>query len=500
MRWLWDMLGRFDFSGIFASEDSTQLPIRLRNTLSGTIESFVPIERGVVTMYNCGPTVYGPQHIGNLSMFVFTDILRRTLEANGYTVRQAINFTDVGHLTSDADDGDDKMMKGLKREGLEPTMENMRSLAEKYADMFLADIAMLNINTRDTVFPRASAHIPAQIKTVETLEKKGFAYAADGGIYFDTAKFPDYGKLGNINLEGLQEGARVAATSGKRNPTDFLLWKSDSKIGWDSPWGKGFPGWHIECSAMIKEILGEQIDIHTGGIEHIPVHHNNEIAQSEAASGKKPFSRYWLHRAHLQVEGGKMAKSDGNVYHLSDIVEKGFHPLAFRYLLLGAHYRQPSNFTWEALEAAQKAYLRLVKLALELPRGGKVPSPYGARFMQRINDDLDTPGALAVMWEMLADKHIDPENVRAGLMYFDRVLGLDLKNPDEHARNLARKEHGASVSMAEVPARVKELLEDRELARAEKRWTDADRLRSDIESEGYEIEDTKDGPRVVAKY
>jgi cysteinyl-tRNA synthetase len=475
--------------------------ISFHNTLSGTLEKFEPLKAGHVKMYNCGPTVYGEQHIGNLSMFVFTDILRRTLEFNGYKVQQVINITDVGHLVSDGDDGEDKMTKGLKREKKALTLENMRTLAEKYTDMFLRDLAILNINTTDTKFPRASDHIPAQIAMVKALEEKGYAYAGKHGVYFDTAMFPDYGKLGNINLEGLKEGARVDTVDEKRNPTDFLLWKFDKKLGWDSPWGIGFPGWHIECSAMIRAILGDRIDIHTGGIEHIPVHHNNEIAQSEAATGKKPFSRYWLHRAHLQLNGGKIAKSGGTVVYLTEILDKGFHPMSFRYLLLGAHYRSPSNFSWESLAAAQTAYLKLRKLVDELPEGGSgFPAPYGTRFTETINDDVNTPAALAVVWEMVNDKDIAPANLRSGLLHADEVLGLNLVEPDEKAVELYRKELGQTVSTAEIPERVKALLAERELARAEKRWDDADAARGKIEGEGYVIEDTADGPRLVAKY
>jgi len=486
--------------GLFGGEErKIQFePIRFHNTLSANPEDFESKQPGVVRMYNCGPTVYGPQHIGNLSMFVFTDIVRRTLEANDYSVNQVINFTDVGHLTSDADDGDDKMMKGLRSEGLEPTMENMSRLAQKYIDRFLADSKMLNIEIEHTRFPRASAHIPAQIAMIEELETKGFAYPAAGGMYFDTAKFPEYGKLGNINLAGLKEGARVTAATDKRNPTDFLLWKSDDKMGWKSPWGMGFPGWHIECSAMIRELLGDQIDIHTGGIEHIPVHHNNEIAQSESTTGTKPLARFWLHRAHLQVDGGKMAKSEGNVFLLSDIIGRGFHPLSFRYLLLGAHYRQSSNFTWEALGAAQTAYLKLVKFVKEAPEGGSVLESNFARFMARMNDDLDTPGALAVMWDTIGSD-ASAANIGATLIAMDAVLGLRMEHPDETALDLVRKELGTKVLMTEVPQRVKDLLQDREFARAERRWSDADGFRSQIEHEGYIIQDSADGPRLMRK-
>jgi len=477
------------------SPASPRATLKLHNTLTGTTESFRPLSGSIVKMYNCGPTVYGPQHIGNLSMFVFTDILRRTLEKNGYTVRQVINFTDFGHLTSDADEGEDKMTKGLVREGMALTLPNMRVLAERYAEKFLADIGALNIKTKGTKFPRASDYIQAQIAMGKALEEKGYAYRGKTGVYFDTSRFANYGKLGNINLEGLKEGARVAAASDKRHPTDFLLWKSDDMLGWESPWGRGFPGWHIECSAMIRAILGEQIDIHTGGIEHIPVHHNNEIAQSEAATGRKPFSRFWLHRAHLQVNGGKMAKSEGTVFYLSDILKRGFHPLAFRYLLLGAHYRQPNNFTWEALEAAQKAFLRLVKLVMESPESGSIPAKYERRFLERMRDDLDTPGALAALWDMV-NSDLPSADIRAGLLAFDAVLGLNLAAPDDRTKELVRKEFGEEVATSDIPEHLNELLKERETARAEKDWTTADAARTKIEEEGYTIEDTPEGARL----
>lgn len=473
--------------------------ISLHNTLSGEKERFETLLPGVVKMYNCGPTVYGVQHIGNLSMFVFTDLLRRTLEYAGYNVKQVINITDFGHLTSDADEGEDKMTKGLKREGMKPTLENMRTLAEKYTEIFLGDLKTLNAKLDETKFPRASDYIPAQIAMISTLMEKGYAYASENGVYFDTARFPDYGKLGNIKLDSLKEGARVAANDEKRNPIDFVLWKSDKKLGWDSPWGKGFPGWHIECSAMIRALLGEQIDIHTGGIEHIPVHHNNEIAQSEAATGKKPFSRFWLHRAHLQLEGAKIAKSDGNTIYLADIIEKGFHPMAFRYLLLGAHYRQPANFTWDALQASESAYLKLRRLADTLPHGGTVPMDYKNRFQERVSDDIDTAGALAVLWEMVKDADLDEKNLCAGLIDFDRVLGLGLAEEDTDARKSWEKEFGVIISSSDAPMHVQELLGKREAARSEKKWAEADDFRAEIEAAGYVIEDTAEGPRVVKK-
>lgn len=462
--------------------------MRLHNTLTGNTEEFKPIDRQDVKMYHCGPTVYGRQHIGNLSMFVFTDVLGRALEYSGFKIRPVINFTDFGHLTGDndgdADTGEDKMTKGLKAEGLVPSLENMKALGKKYAQVFLDDIKTLNIRTEHVTFPYASDYIPAQIKMIETLVEKGFGYQGAGGVYFDTSKFPAYGKLGSINLEGQREGARVEASSEKRNPTDFLLWKTSEKIGWDSPWGKGFPGWHIECSAMIKEILGDQIDIHTGGVEHIGVHHQNEIAQSEAATGKHPFSRYWLHRAHLQLNNAKIAKSDGNVVYLSDIRSKGFSPLALRYLFLGAHYRTPLNFSWEALEASQSAYRKLKDYVSSLPKPGlfkkgKISESYAKEFASAIENDLNTPEALATVWKLVKNDSVDPLDKRATLMNFDKVLGLKLEENE--------------FEVKDIPAEIKKLLSERENARKNKDFNKSDELREKIKGLGYEVKDTEEG-------
>jgi cysteinyl-tRNA synthetase len=492
------------FSRFFpAKKPVVRAPLFLHNTLGGEKQLFeLPPRAKEVRMYNCGPTVYGPQHIGNLSMFVFTDILRRTLEYNNFRVKQVINFTDFGHLVSDADEGEDKMTKGLKREGLPLTLENMKILGEKYAELFLEDVKKLNINTERTTFPRASAYVPAQIAMVKTLEEKGYAYQTTDGVYFDTARFPAYGKLGNINLEGLREGARVAADSEKRHPTDFLLWKSSKKLGWDSPWGKGFPGWHIECSAMIRATLGEQIDIHTGGIEHIPVHHNNEIAQSESATGRRPLARFWMHRAHIQIEGSKIAKSEGNTVYLSEIIERGFHPLALRYLFLGAHYRTPSNFTWTALDAANVAFLKLRRWVDSLAdvHESTPPETYRKRWYERLNDDLDTAGALAVVWDMLKDAgDISPAEIKAGLLDVDRVLGLGLGATDPSAQNQYEKLFGVLIPTDELPERVRTLVTARTGARDAKEWQHADALRKQIESFGYNLEDTAGGVRVFRR-
>lgn len=476
------------------------MPLYLYNTLSKSKQLFALPEKvkgalsaKTVRMYNCGPTVYDIQHIGNLSMFVFADVLRRVLLYNGFKVKQVINITDVGHLTSDADYGDDKMAKGLKREGKELTLQNMKELGERYTKIFLHDIDLLNIDAKEITFPRASDHIPAQIAMVATLMEKGYAYAAGEGVYYDTSRFPSYGALGKIDLENLKEGARLAASPGKKSPTDFILWKLDPIMGWESPWGKGFPGWHIECSAMIRATLGKQIDIHTGGIEHIAVHHNNEIAQSEVVTGKSPLARFWMHRAHVQIEDSKIAKSEGNVVYLSDIIARGVHPLSLRYLFLGAHYRTPSNFSWEALLASETAFLRLRLLADSAGKGGRPPSGYRMRIHERFNDDLDTPGALAVVWEMMNDRKLAPQDIRAGLIDADRVLGLGFDSEDVKAKEACAKRFGKRISMEELPQSVKEKVEARALARRRKEWQNADLLRDELMKDGYALEDSESG-------
>lgn len=471
-------------------------PIYLHNTLAGEKQDFSAGQRSrEVKMYNCGPTVYDRQHIGNLSMFVFTDVLRKVIEYNGYAVKQVINITDFGHLTSDADEGEDKMIKGLRREGLEPTLENMRSMADRYTEIFKQDIASLNVDITKIEFPRASEHVPGQIAMIQTLEDKSYAYETSDGVYYDTAQFPSYGALGNIRLDTLKEGARVEANPEKHSPADFVMWKKSDGLGWESPWGCGFPGWHIECSAMIRRCLGEQIDIHTGGIEHIAIHHNNEIAQSEAATGKKPLSRFWLHRNHLQFDGGKIAKSTGNVVYLSDIAERGYHPFALRYLLLGASYRTPMNFTWEALDAAQTAFLRLRKIADAAAGTGTVPESYRVRWHERFNDDVDTAGALAVVWEMTRDTSLSPADMRAGILDADRVFGLGMAAPDETAQKLS----GTKRSVSDLPEDIQRIIMDREEARSNKEWARADTLRQELAQHGYDIKDTASGIEVVER-
>ena len=451
------------------------MAIKLHNTLTGKLEEFTSIRPNEVKMYNCGPTVYGIQHIGNLSMFVFTDVLRRALEYKAFAVKQVINFTDFGHLTSDADEGEDKMAKGLKRDGLLPSLENMQKLGKKYAEVFLDDLSKLNINTHETTFPYASEYVDEQIKLIKVLEGKGFTYKIDDGMYFDTSKFSSYGKLGGLS-ESLTQ-ARVSPNQEKRNPKDFALWKFNVELGFPSEWGQGFPGWHIECSAMIIKILGEQIDIHTGGIEHIPVHHNNEIAQSEAATGKEPFVKYWLHRAHLQISGEKIAKSEGNVVYLSQIIEKGFSPLAFRYLLLNSHYRTPTNFTWEALEAAQNAYRRLKETFSGLIRtNSRIVESYKKEFEEAIENDLNTPEALAVVWKLVKEENVSPADKRTTLLDFDQVLGLDLENNE--------------FEINDIPKEIDRLRIELDNARKETDFAKSDEIRQKLNEKGYEVKNT----------
>ena len=461
-------------------------------------ELSIPATAQHVRMYNCGPTVYGRQHIGNLSAAVFANTIRRVLEMNGYSVKQVINITDFGHLSSDGDEGEDKMAKGLKKEGRKFTMENMHELATKYMELYFDDIKMLNIDTEKIIFPRASDYVPAMIAMIKTLEEKSYAYATSDGIYFDTARFAGYGALGGIDTTTLKEGARVAARPEKHNPADFALWKFHKKLGWDSPWGKGFPGWHLECSAMINSILGKQIDIHTGGIEHISTHHNNEIAQSEATTGKKPLSRFWMHRAHIQMENSKIAKSSGNVAYLSDVIERGIHPLALRYWFLTSHYRQNSNFTWDALQAANTAFLRLHQKmqdvrAVEVVN---IPEKFRREFVERVSDDLDTSGAIALVWDTVKDSSLSPSETKAILLFADGALGIGLTEPDEKLSAMLATEGGPAIKTTELPHEIQKLLDKRQKARKEKNYVEADRIRDEIVEKGYSMEDSADGPKV----
>ncbi|MFA4955201.1 MAG: cysteine--tRNA ligase [Patescibacteria group bacterium] len=455
---------------------------KLHNTLTRQIEEFKPLKAGEVGMYTCGPTVYWDAHIGNFRTYVFEDVLQRVLELEGYAVKRVQNITDVGHLTSDEDEGEDKMEKGAAREGL-----SVWDIAEKYTQRFLDDAAALNIKIPPKPFLcRATDHIQEQIDLIKTLEEKGFTYKTSDGIYFDTSKYPDYGKLSGQKSAEKSEGARVAANPEKRNKTDFALWKLSTQnkkrlMEWDSPWGVGFPGWHVECSAMARKYLGQPFDIHCGGVDHIPVHHENEIAQSEAAYGVK-LANYWLHGEFLLMDNQKMSKSLENISTLQDLVAKGFEPLDLRYFYLGAHYRQKQNFTLEALAAAQSALRKLRNFARGLEKPRSVLVDVEAEFLSALHEDLNIPKALAVVWK-LVDGDYPSADKAATLLWMDKTLGLSL---DKYV-----------AQPIEVPDGIKALLEERRAAREGKDWKTADEVRQKIEDRGWTVEDDKDGQRAM---
>lgn len=404
--------------------------MKLYNTRTRQIEEFISIEPGVVRMYSCGPTVYDSIHIGNLRAFTFADLLKRALIFEGYKVKQIMNITDFGHLVGDGDDGEDKMSVGLKREGFDRSLAGMKMLADKYTNVFLEDIKKLNILPAET-YPRAIEHIAEYIEIIKKLENKGFIYTTSDGVYFDTAKDSHYGEMALINRSKDSE-SRIAENTEKKNDRDFALWKfadeegSKNGIGFPSPWGFGFPGWHIECSGMSWKYLGEHFDIHTGGVDHIAVHHTNEIAQSENAHGVT-YANFFCHNEFLNVDEQRMGKSKGNAYTLRQIEEKKVLPLAFRYFLLQSHYRQNTNFTWEALEAAQTAYTRLLKQTVKLAVESGTPDlKYLEKFKNAISEDLNTAKALALVWTILKDKDVADADKRATLEVFDQVLGLTM--------------------------------------------------------------------------
>ena len=464
--------------------------MRLYNTLSKKVEDLQPIQAPDVSVYTCGPTVYDEPHIGNWFTFIRYDLLIRTLKASGLNVKWVLNITDVGHLVSDADEGEDKLETGARREG-----KSAWEIADFYTKRFIEGIEALNISS-PTHLPRATQHIEDQIDLIKTLEQKGFTYSIKDGVYFDTSRFPSYGHFAQLELDELQAGARVDVNPEKRNPSDFALWKfspTDKKrdMEWDSPWGKGFPGWHIECSAMALKLLGETIDIHAGGIDHIPVHHTNEIAQSEAATDK-PFAHYWMHTNHIALEGEKISKSLGNTLSLEDISGKDFSPLDLRYLVMQSHYRSRSQFSWGILEAAKQSYKSLVgqfswvanspivaeqpseELKDLLTEGKKV-------LLADLLDDLNTPKALADLHE-IADKLaalplsiLDKNEIDNFSAFSDSLLGIPLV-----------KSYTLTDSQTQI-------LRERDEARKQKNWEHADELRSKLTSEGIGLRDTEYG-------
>ena len=455
------------------------------NTLTRKKERFEPIREGSVGLYTCGPTVYNYAHIGNLRTYIFEDVLRRVLVYNGYRVRHVMNITDVGHLTGDRDMGEDKLEAGARREG-----KSAWEIAAFYTEAFRSDMRKLNL-LEPTVWCRATETLPEQIELIRTLEEKGYTYRTSDGIYFDTAKFTGYTKLSHQNLAALQEGARVEKNPEKRNATDFALWKFSPtgvkrQMEWESPWGVGFPGWHVECSAMSMKFLGDQLDIHCGGTDHIDVHHTNEIAQSEAATGK-PFFNYWMHGAFLIIAGGKkMAKSEGNFLTLdSSFTDRGIDPLVYRFAAFQTHYRKPMEYSPDAVEAAQNGLQHLrnqVRRLMDRCMGtvGRVDESAKGRFLAQVNDDLNMPRAMAVVQELLKSGRDEADRL-ATVLDFDRVLGLDLDRVGEPQR---------------LPEDIESLAEQRKAARAAKDWAESDRLRDEIQSRGYVVQDTPDGMKV----
>ncbi len=471
-------------------ETIAKLPLMLTNTKSGKLETFKPINEDCVSIYSCGPTVYDIPHIGNLRAYVFVDTLIRTLHYNGYNTNHTVNFTDFGHLTDDGDDGDDKMMKALRREDMDISLESMRMLSDRYIKAFMDDMESLNI-LPPSQYARASDYIDEQIELISSLEDSGYTYVIDDGVYFDVSKYKEYGTLGNLNLAGQKAGARIASNPQKKDPHDFCLWKFGD-IGWESKWGKGCPGWHIECSAMAFATLGTELDIHTGGVDHITVHHNNEIAQSECASGKT-FARYWLHNEHLTMEGEKISKSSGQALTLNDLYQKGYTADVYRYWLLTAHYRTRVQYSDTALSNALNAVNKLKRLMFETwpTDQGTCETKYVEKFHQAINNDLDTPSAVAVLWEVARDPDIKDTDKRALVLHFDQILGLGLDIDPEKGRSAL-----GYLSPADVPEDVTLLIEERQVARIAQNWTEADRIRDAITARGYQLEDTPEGARV----
>jgi len=470
--------------------------LKLYNTLTRSLDEFIPQHDKEVSLYTCGPTVYSEPHIGNWVAYIRWDILVRTLRENGYDVTRVMNITDVGHLTSDADEGEDKMEKGAKREGI-----TAWEVAERYTNRFLEGMTALNLLPPEELC-KATDHINEQIALIQILEEKGFTYKTSGGIYYDTSKFATYADFARLDLKALQEGARVEVNKEKKNPTDFALWKFSPKdkrrdMEWDSPWGKGFPGWHVECSAMAMKYLGETLDIHTGGIDHIPVHHTNEIAQSEGATGVR-FSNYWVHCAHLLSNGTKLSKSLENSYTLSDLTDKGFSAMDFRMFILQSHYRTETNFTFDNLDAAHNRLERWRSIAAlrwqthdtivdddDKDSTGRVngiilAAPHAA--LEALNDDLNTPEALVAVEQALDAieaaplRRIQHSALAELITWIDDVLGLKL-----------------AEATPDINEQQKQLILERERAREKKDWKESDKLRDHLAAEGVSLKDTSEG-------
>ncbi len=459
--------------------------LKLYNTLSRKKEIFKSIKKNKIGLYTCGPTVYFFAHVGNMRTFLFEDILKRVLEYNNYEVKHVMNITDVGHLTSDADTGEDKMEKGAKKE-----KKTVWQVAEFYTKAFKKDLKRLNIK-EPNIWIKASDTIKEQIALIKKLEKKGFTYKILDGVYFDSSKLKTYGRLWGKKERKLRAGARVKMVAGKKNPTDFALWKftppgEKRQMEWNSPWGKGFPGWHTECVVMGIKELGIPMDIHCGGIDHISIHHPNEIAQAEAAYNKK-LANYWLHGEFLVLKKARMGKSKGNIIILDKLIENGFNPLSYRYLALNAHYRSKLTFSLEAVSGTQNSLENLYHKVLEIKTISKKPiklsrkaKTYQERFLKAINNDLDMPKALVVMWALIKDQAIENNEKYYLLLDFDKVFGLGLKK----------------VKEIKIPQKVKELVKQREKYRKNKDWKKSDEIRKQIKKLGYLVEDTEKGSKI----
>ncbi len=465
------------------------MDIYFYNTLTRKKDKFVPIDPNEVRIYSCGPTVYKDATIGNMRTNIFQDVLRRVLKYNGYKIKHVMNITDVGHLVSDGDEGEDKMIKSAREEHKTPL-----EIAEHYTKLFFQDLKDLNIETPEIIC-KATDHIPEMLEYVKKLMENGYAYETSTAIYFDISKLDKYPILSNLNIEEQKAGARVDVDPEKRNPYDFALWikaPENHLMKWDSPWGPSYPGWHIECSAMGQKYLGEQFDIHTGGIDLIPTHHENEIAQSKGACGKIP-ANYWLHGEYLLINGGKMSKSLGNVYLIKDIKDRGYDPIVYKLLCYSCSYRIKLNFTWEGMEATSKSLERL-RNGYKTHKEGKEKLDEEDRkkleeiehnFHEAINDDMNMPLAMSYVWEAVRYNKKSSE-VADLLLKFDTVLGLKIdKEPEQEE--------------VEIPKEILDLMEQRKQARQEKNWAESDRLRDLIKEKGYEVKDTKDGMS-ISKY
>ncbi len=462
--------------------------LKIYNTLTRQKEEFVPIDSKCVRMYSCGPTVYNYAHIGNLRTYIFMDLFRRVLKYDDYKIKGVMNITDVGHLLSDGDNGEDKMEKASREQQKTPL-----EIAEFYSNIFFEDLKKLNI-CKPEIVPKATDHIQDMIQYVQELLDKGYAYEIDDGIYYDISKFPEYGKLSRLSLEDQQAGARVEVNSQKRHPADFAVWKKADPnhiMQWDSPWGKGYPGWHIECSAMSRKYLGQVFDIHTGGVDHIPVHHENEIAQNEALTGKKSVN-YWVHSEFMLVNNGKMSKSLRNTYTVSQLEQMGYSPMDFRYFCLNANYRKKLNFTFDGMNASKVAYEKLLntlylhKMSQNEDIAPEKLAEYKKQFVEAINDDLNISLAMGVLWSMVKENKC--KAIYKMALDFDKVLGLSLDK--------AKPSENEQEENIDIPQEIIDIANQRVQAKKDKDYALADQLRQKISQLGYNVVDTKEGFKV----